>query len=123
MYLGNRQSAIWEDRLDRWVLYLRAHRPHRCFSRVVVDAGKLDAPYPFTPLPGKNYDTLGAFGLTNELPAVMDRDERPPPGAQPYQMNAWKYPQGEGRSPSVSAGSWAGECTEFNISRPANAVT
>ena len=47
----------------------------------------------------------------------------PPPGAQPYQMNAWKYPQGEGRSPSVSAGSWAGECTEFNISRPANAVT
>ena len=95
MYLGNQQSAIWDDRLKKWVLYLRAHRPHRCFGRVAVDAGKLDEPYPFTQLPGKQYDTPGAFALTNELPIVMDRDERDPPGAQPYQMNAWKYSQAE----------------------------
>jgi hypothetical protein len=95
LFLGHMQSAIWDDRLGKWVLYLRAHRPHRCFGRVEVEAGKLDQPYPFTPLEGKDYDEPGKETLTEELPVVMDRDEHDPPGAQPYTMNAWKYPDAE----------------------------
>lgn len=95
LYLGHKQSAIWDDRLQKWVLYLRAHRPHRCFGRVEVEAGKLGEPYPFQPLPGKNYDPPGSVALTSELPIVMDRDEEDPPGGQPYTMNAWKDFQAE----------------------------
>ena len=95
MYLGAEQSAIWDNRLDKWVLYLRAHRPHRCFGRVEIEAGRLHEPYPFQPLEGRRYDQPGEVTLTTELPIVMDRDERDPPGAQPYLMNAWKYPGAE----------------------------
>jgi hypothetical protein len=91
IYLGHKQSAIRDDRLEKWVIYLRAHRPHRCFGRVEVEADNLDKPYPFTPLPGKRYDQPGKVPLTLELPVVMDRDEKDPPGGQPYTMNAWKY--------------------------------
>jgi len=95
LYLGHKQSAIWDDRLQKWVLYLRAHRPRRCFGRVEVEVGKLHEPYPFTRLRGKTYDSPGKVTLTSELPIVMDRDEKDPPGGQPYTMNAWKYYQAE----------------------------
>jgi hypothetical protein len=95
LYLGHKQSAIWDDRLGKWALYLRAHRPHRCFGRVEIEQGKLDQPYPFEKLPGVYYDPPGSVTLTEELPIVMDRDEEDPPGGQPYTMNAWKYPLAE----------------------------
>lgn len=93
--LGHKQSVIWDDRLQKWVLYLRGHNPHRCFGRVEVEADELDDPYPFNPRPGKTYDPPGKVPLTSELPIVMDRDKKDPPGAQPYTMNAWKYYQAE----------------------------
>ena len=95
MWLGALQSVIWDNRLQKWVLYLRAHRPYRCFGRTTVDLGKLEEPYPFSPQAGRSYEKLGENGLKDELPIVMDRDNLDPPGGQSYWMNAWKYPEAE----------------------------
>jgi len=95
MWLGSQQSILWDDRLEKWVLYLRAHRPHRCFGRTVVDRGKLEEPYQFWAQPGRSYDKHGKNSLKDELPIVMDRDGGDPQGGQTYMMNAWKYPEAE----------------------------
>jgi hypothetical protein len=104
LFLGATQSVVWDDRLETWVLYLRGHsqgeyeefRPNR-FCRVEVPPGELDEPYPFDPLPDKEYDSPTEEDLTEELPVVLERDAADPQGieAQPYLMNAWKYPGAE----------------------------
>lgn len=96
-WLGATQSVMWDDRIGRWVFYLRAHHPrkhgsHRCFVRVEVEADGLDGVVELPERPGPE---RGTHSLTDELPLVLDVDEEDPPGAQFYVSNVFKYPGGE----------------------------
>ena len=93
-WLGATQSVVWDDRIGRWVFYLRAHHPrksgsHRCFCRAEVGADRLDR---MLVLPKRPAPEGRLHPLTDELPLVLDVDEQDPIGAQFYVSNVFKYP-------------------------------
>ncbi|MAE66319.1 MAG: hypothetical protein CMJ18_18775 [Phycisphaeraceae bacterium] len=94
-WLGATQSVIWDDRLAKWVLYLRAHvdtggATRRAFMRVEVARDALDDPLELPegctpPDPGQRQ------GLTDQWPIVLDADDQDMPGAQVYVSNIIRY--------------------------------
>ena len=98
-WLGATQSVIRDDRIGKWVFYLRAHKSdsgtgmsRRAFGR--IEAEDLDRPLPI-PSKHENPPETELRSLTDELPIVIDIDDRDPPGAQVYVSNVWKYPSAE----------------------------
>jgi len=92
VWLGATQSAIWNTETKKWYIYLRAHLPERAYSLIEMGSGHLGEPYPLNRLSGVDYESIPRPALTGELPVVLRGDEKDPPGAQPYTMNAWRYP-------------------------------
>ena len=94
-WLGGTQSAVWDEDLGRWALFLRAHLPgahavtRRAVARMEVAAGALDRPLhlPASADSGKPRPSH----LSDELPFVLDVDEDDAPGAQVYVGNVTKY--------------------------------
>jgi len=98
MYTGSTSSTLWDDRIEKWVVYIRAHNQGRKYSRTEVEPNALDQPYPFTRRAGKDYEgpvEEGRRDLVDELPIVLAADADDPPGAQIYNMNALKYAPAE----------------------------
>ena len=93
-WLGATQSVVWDDRHEKWVLYLRAHRhraeggSRRCHARLELDRDALDGE---VILEGGADSAGEQVPLTDELPIVLDVDDEDPPGAQMYVSNVIKY--------------------------------
>ena len=63
--IGSDRSVLWDNRLSKWVIYLRGHRPQNTFYvRQEIDRDGWRQNLPFRRMPEKNY---------NELPADYDR--------------------------------------------------
>lgn len=100
-YTGAPSSTVWDDNLQRWIVYLRVNpkgtktdpwSTQLAFARIEVGKDKLDEPYPFTPDPKKKRNAYGSYGNpTYEFPIVFQTDNRDP-DHQVYKMNAVKYP-------------------------------
>ncbi|MCX6619521.1 MAG: hypothetical protein NTY38_00270 [Acidobacteria bacterium] len=100
-YSGAPSSTVWDERLQKWVIYVRVNPPghstdpwksHLAYGRVEVARDALAQPYPFTPDPRKKRNQYGSFGgPTNELPIVLEA-EASEPDHQVYTMNAVRYP-------------------------------
>lgn len=94
-HLGATQSVVWDEQLNRWVLYLRAHLPlqsgatRRAFARILVDKHGLDKPLP---LPA---NAAHHTSLQREYPIVIDIDDQDKPGAQVYVSNVFRYPRAQ----------------------------
>ena len=103
LWLGGPQSVMWDDRIDKWVFYLRAHVPfgvagrtesRRCHARIEAEHNDLEQTLPLTggELP-ENPDKQ--IGPTDQLPIILDVDERDQPGAKFYLSNVFKYYRAE----------------------------
>jgi hypothetical protein len=100
-YVGAPTSTIWDERLQKWILYIRVNpkghptdpwQSHLAFARLVVDKGDLAKPYPYRADPEKKRNQFGSFGgPTYEFPVVMEADDTDP-DHQVYTMNAVRYP-------------------------------
>jgi hypothetical protein len=106
--IGSDRCVFWDDRISKWVLYLRGHRPRNTFYvRHELDRDGWQRPLEFRRMPGKQYNELPTdydraraatdpvtrtVLLEQEFPVVLDVDDDDPPRAQVYSMNAWKHP-------------------------------
>jgi hypothetical protein len=100
-YSGAPSSTVWDERLGKWVVYVRVNPPghatdpwksHLAYGRVEVGRDALARPYPFTADPAKKRNQFGSFGgPTNEFPVVLEADQADP-DHQVYTMNAVRYP-------------------------------
>ncbi len=102
-YSGACSSTVWDEKLQKWILYLRVNpdghendpwRRHMAFARIEVDKDGLAKPYPFTPDPKKKPNQFGAYDPTYEFPIVMQTDDSDP-DHQVYTMNAVKCPDAD----------------------------
>lgn len=96
-YVGAPSSVFWDEKIDRWAVYLRAYESGvRVWSRTTVGRNQLMEPIPFPrklPEPSKAaraYDTL-----SSEFPIVLRPDERDGVGVQVYTFHPHKYPYAE----------------------------
>lgn len=93
--LGATQSVVWDAAIGKWIVYLRAHLPlagggtRRAFARIEVDKDGFDRPLP---LPASSKER---GSLVDQLPIVLDIDDRDRPGAQVYVSNIFKYPRAQ----------------------------
>jgi len=84
-------QAFWDDRIKKYVAYLRAWNPLRCIARVEVK--DILKPWPYNPRPDKSYDIPEKFPtLTTELPIVFKYDEYDPENSDHYNPCVIKYP-------------------------------
>jgi hypothetical protein len=88
----NQPSGFWDERLQKYVVYLRAWNPDRVIARVEVD--DLEAPWPYdasmpphTPWGKDKIPTL-----SRELPTVMACHADDPKYLQLYTSAAVRYP-------------------------------
>jgi hypothetical protein len=106
--VASQKAVIWDDRLGKWVVYLRGHRRENSFyARAEVENGMWEQPLQFRRMPGKQYHDIPLeyndrdaprdpfarrIRLEEELPIALAVDQDDPPYANIYSMNAWKYP-------------------------------
>ncbi len=96
--LGSQRHILWDDRIGRWVVFMRANRPaNLCYSRVEIEKDAWDQPIPFRRKAGKAYMDAGSRPplLEDEWPIAVDVDDRDRPHANIYSMNPWKVPDCE----------------------------
>lgn len=85
-------SGFWDERLRKYVIYLRTWNPGRAVARVEVE--DLERPWPYD----HSVPPLHIWGeekiptLSRELPTVMARDDRDPENLQLYTSAAVRYP-------------------------------
>ena len=100
-YTGAPSSTVWDERLGKWVVYVRVNpeghatdpwKSHLAWGRVEVARDGLAKPYPFTPDGRKKLNQYGSYGgPTRELPIVLEAGEDEA-DHQIYTMNAVRYP-------------------------------
>ena len=86
-------QAFWDERIGKYVAYLRALAPMRCVARVEVD--DLLKPWPYKPKEGVSYNLEKPEEWpfsTTELPIVFRRDEDDPENVDYYNPCVIKYP-------------------------------
>jgi hypothetical protein len=85
-------SALWDERLQKYAIYLRAWNPDRVVARVEV--ADLEAPWPYDasvpPFQPWGKDKIPT--LSRELPTVMACDDQDPKYLQLYTSVAMRYP-------------------------------
>ena len=102
-WLGGPRSVVWDDRIDKWIFYLRAHVPfevagrtesRRCHTRIEVEQDALENTIPIFAgeLPKAPEKQIA---LVDQLPIVLEVDEKDQPGAQFYLSNVFKYGRAE----------------------------
>jgi hypothetical protein len=94
-YVGAPTSVVWDEIIERWVIYPRGYSTRgggRLFTRVTRERDKLSSPYPFRPVVGRQPTANGGYRqLYDEIPVVLETDERDPVGSQIYTMCASRY--------------------------------
>jgi hypothetical protein len=103
-YSGAPISTVWDESLNKWVLYLRVNqkghaadpwKTHMAYARLEVAKDGLRKPYPFAPVPGKQRNQFGSYGApTNEFPVVFQTDDLDP-DHQVYTLDAFRYPESD----------------------------
>lgn len=85
-------SALWDESLKKYVIYLRAWNPRRSVARVAVD--DLESPWPYdrSVPPRHIWGKDKVPTLSRELPTVMAPDERDPENLHLYTSAAVRYP-------------------------------
>ncbi len=85
-------SAFWDERIGKYVVYLRAWNPIRAVARVEV--ADLDSAWPYDssipPFHVWGKDKIPT--LSRELPTVLAYDEQDQPYLQPYTSEVMQYP-------------------------------
>jgi hypothetical protein len=85
-------SGLWDEQLQKYVVYLRAWDPVRTVARVAVD--DLDAPWPYDssvpPFMVWGKDKVPT--LSRELPRVLAPDEQDPENLDLYTSAITRYP-------------------------------
>ena len=85
-------SAVWDEVLQKYVIYLRAWNPVRSVARVAVS--DLESPWPYD----RSVPPLHIWGkdkiptLSRELPTVMKPDQRDPENLHLYTSAVVRYP-------------------------------
>lgn len=85
-------SAFWDERLGKYVIYLRAWNPIRTVARVAVDDLETAWPYDASVPPFHVWGKDKIPTLSRELPTVIAYDEKDQPYLQPYTSEAMPYP-------------------------------
>ncbi len=85
-------TAFWDERIGKYVIYLRAWNPIRTVARVEVD--DLEKPWPYDasvpPLHVWGKDKIPT--VSREIPTVLAYDEQDQPYLQPYTAEVLPYP-------------------------------
>ncbi|HSI11154.1 MAG TPA: twin-arginine translocation signal domain-containing protein [Chthoniobacter sp.] len=88
----NQPTAFWDERIGKYVIYVRAWNPIRTVARVEVD--DLEKPWPYDasvpPLHVWGKDKIPT--VSRELPTVLAYDEQDQPFLQPYTAEVLPYP-------------------------------
>ena len=85
-------SAVWDERLQQYAIYLRAWNPDRTVARVATS--ELEAPWPYDASVPPNL-VWGKDKIpvpSREIPTVMAADEQDPENVQLYTSAVIKYP-------------------------------
>jgi len=86
-------QAFWDDRIKKYVAYLRAWNPLRCVARVEVE--DILKPWPYTPRKDVSYDMESPEkwrAPTTEIPIVFKYDDDDPKDSDHYTSCVIKYP-------------------------------
>ncbi len=86
-------QAFWDDRINKYVAYLRAWCPKRCVARIEID--DIFEPWPFNPRSDRDYSPVSPNKWpmpTTELPIVFKYDVWDPPNMDHYNPCVIKYP-------------------------------
>lgn len=88
----SQHAGFWDERLQRYVLYLRSWDPVRSVARLETD--NLEAPWPYdASIPPHHIWGEGKIPTpSRELPVVMKPDDKDPPNVQLYTSAAIQYP-------------------------------
>src|SRR5262249_34934191 len=80
---------------ERWAIYPRGYARGpggRLFTRLTVGRDELSKPYPFRPVTDRAPASNGGYqSLRDEIPVVLQSDNRDPVGTQIYTLYASKY--------------------------------
>lgn len=86
-------QVFWDDRIGKYVAYLRAWDPLRCIARVEIE--DISKPWPFKPREDVSYDLNDPkkwVHPTTELPVVFKYDGYDPEDSDHYNPCVIKYP-------------------------------
>lgn len=88
----SQHTGLWDEKLGKYVIYVRAWNPVRCVAR--VETADLEAPWPYDASVPPHY-IWGKEKIptpSRELPTVMAPDSRDPENVQIYTSAAVRYP-------------------------------
>ncbi len=94
-YVGAPTSVVWDETIERWAIYPRGYSRRgggRLFTRLAVKRDELSSAYPFQPVLDRKPTAGGGYRqLYDEIPVVLEADQRDPVGLQIYTMCASRY--------------------------------
>lgn len=88
----SQHCGMWDDQLQKYVIYTRTWNPERAIARVSVDDIESPWPYDSTVPPHHIWGKDKVPTLSRELPTVMARDDHDPNGVQLYTNAVMRYP-------------------------------
>jgi hypothetical protein len=88
----SQHCGLWDADLKKYVIYTRAWNPERVIVRVAID--DIEAPWPYDESvpPRHAWGKENVPTLSRELPTVMARDDKDPPGVELYTNAVVRYP-------------------------------
>ncbi len=87
----SQHCAVWDESIGKYVIYTRTWNPVRAIARVAVDDIEQPWPYDDSIEPHHIWGPEKVPTLSRELPTVMARDDRDPPGVQLYTNTVIRY--------------------------------
>lgn len=87
----SQHCAVWDESIGKYVIYTRTWNPERAIARVAVDDIEKPWPYDSTIEPHHIWGLEKVPTLSRELPTVLSRDDRDPPGVQLYTNAVIRY--------------------------------
>jgi hypothetical protein len=86
----SQNQITWDDRLGRYVAYLRGFTNRRIVVRCEID-DLLDMPWPYERRGEARPDAAGDVYITQELPTILQPDEWDPPNSDIYTPGVLQY--------------------------------
>lgn len=87
----SQHCAVWDESIGKYVIYTRTWNPERAIARVEVDDIEKPWPYESSIEPHHIWGLEKVPTLSRELPTVLSRDDRDPPGVQLYTNAVIRY--------------------------------
>jgi len=88
----SQHCGVWDPDLGKYVVFTRAWNPGRTIVRVALDDIEQPWPYDASVEPHHIWGPDKVATISEELPTVMARDDRDPPGLQLYTNAVIRYP-------------------------------